>query len=325
MKIIDQFEGYVQAIDERSRTKKSTIAVVADRWNRYLDATLDAVARGWVNLRVIGSDSLREECAKRFSGHPTGCEYFTIPDPRKQIDQLRRWCAGGEIHAILQGDLSDSRVSRMFSSADPCATLEEGIARACILSIPTYPKPLTVIGPFGPEKTTFDTMVHQMKYGFHLMKGFNIDKPKVALLSAMDKVGIDDLHTYNCRCLISMVKLEQIPSLDLEGPLSIDTAVDPGTVEHLGWKGPVAGQADVIVVDSRQTRSVIALTLTEFGNAKAVRIILGGRLPVLILNEGSQPDDGINGIAVALSLSSYMKKAEPLDWLTHPEPIDYAW
>ncbi len=325
MESADHFAAFVQAAGESSRTRVPTIAVVANRWNRYLDAALGAVAKGWVNLRVIGQDALHQECTQRFSNHPSKFEFFSISNPRKQTDQLRRWCAASEINTILQGDLTDTQISRMFTSADPCATLEEGIARACILSIPTYPKPLTIIGPFGPEKTTFDTMVHQMKYGFHLMNGFNVDKPKVALLSAMDKVGIDDLHTYNCRCLLSMVKLEQIPNLHLEGPLSFDTAVDPGTVEHLGWKGPVAGQADVLVVDSRQTRSVIALTLTEFGKAKAVRIILGGRLPVVILNDGSQAVDGQNGIATALSLSSYMKNAEPLDWLTHPEPIDYAW
>lgn len=315
----------VQRLDRGERTAKPTICVVVRGWSHYAQVGLTAVKRRWARLRIICDEAALRPHIEHGMIPDRDVSIHHAADPDEQLSLLQKWCASGEVDVLLRGDLTHSRIFHLLANPYHRQSIEDGISRACLLSVPGYPKPLTIIGAIGPEKPLFDQMVIHMKNGYHLARGLGIERPKIALLSAMDRVGIDDLHTYNCKCLVSMVHLEQIPDLDLEGPMSFDTAVDPRTVEHIDWSGPVAGQADIIIVDSHQTRSILTLTLTEFGHAQAARVVLGGRIPLAIVPPEASTVDGENALAVALTLAPYLRDARPLNWLTDTDPIDYAW
>ncbi|GBE29304.1 MAG TPA: hypothetical protein ENH10_03560 [Bacteroidetes bacterium] len=324
-KVPKDIRELVSRLDKSTGSKPPTLCVVANSWNHYLKAGLMAVKRRWATLRIICDETVMKPYLDQGMIPDRDVSVHHVSDSNAQLALLRDWCVEKEVDVLLPGDLSQGQLYHLLSNPYHRQSLEDGASRACLVSVPGYPRIFAIVGPVNPENPLFNQMVLHMKNGYHLAAGLGVERPKIALLSALDRVGIDDLHTYNCKCLVSQNQLEQIPGMDLEGPMSFDTAIDPATVEYLGWKGPVAGQADILIVDNQQTRSILALTLKIFGKAQTARVGLGGRIPLAYLLEDATDVDVENTLAAAINLAPYMRKADPLDWLTEPDPIDYAW
>ncbi|HEB84226.1 MAG TPA: hypothetical protein ENI92_04405 [Bacteroidetes bacterium] len=323
---IRTLEALADSLSERTGTgPKPRLGVVVSGLERDFDAAIAAKKLGWAELRLLGEEDRIRGVLEENGIAPGECEIIGETSAEKQLSLIHSWCQGGEVDTLLMGDFSPKQVHDVISNPFHGVPVEEGVSRAVLLSMPRYPKFLILLSDPGPGKTGFDSMILHIKNGVHLARAVGIDHPKIALLSAMDMVGVDDLHTYNCRCIASQVSNRQIRDIDLEGPLSFDTAVDEYTVSHLPHAGPVAGNADILVLDSHHTRSVLALTLTCFGRARAARILLGGRVPVAITPARKDDPDKTLAIALGLYIAPYLKVARPLDWLTHPDLFDYAW
>ncbi|MDP8205328.1 MAG: phosphate acyltransferase [Candidatus Electryonea clarkiae] len=306
--------------------RKPVVGLVVGGPSRDFDAAISLKKKGWIELKLLGD---REQIGKLMLEAWMEPDYYEIEqcvNPNEQIKFLQNWCKNGEVDVLLHGDMTPRQLYHLLSNPYHRLPLENGVTRACVLSLPSYPKLLTIAGHARPGPPSYDSLVIHLKNSVHLCRALGIERPKIAFLSPMDEVGIDDFHTYNCQVITSMVGQEQISGVDVEGPLSFDTAIDPWTAEQRNRIGPVAGQADVIIVDSHQTRSVLALTLSSFGEAYSARILLGGKVPIAILPQAKGDEiDEIAAIGLALSVVPYLKKADPLDWLTHPDPMDYAW
>ncbi len=261
-----------------------------------------------------------------FSGYsPQEVEIHDAVTPKDQVRILLDWISSRAIDVLSTGDLNQLQLYHLLANPYHGSTLEEGMSRACLISYPGYPKLLAIVGPTGQQQPSFDALVIHTKNSVHLAYGLGIPKPKIALLSAIDAVTFEDLHTYNCRCLVAMSKNQQISGVELDGPMNLDTAIAPRSIKRAGLESAVTGQADVLIVDSHQTRSVLALTLEYFRDADLARIILGGRVPLTLFPHINQEKSILGSLAVALHVSRYLSAAQTFNWDTHIDPLDYVW
>ncbi|MBZ0263989.1 hypothetical protein K8I28_04905 [bacterium] len=317
-------ESLIAARDASSAEKPVLATVVQDKGNN-LDTAIEAYRKGWVKLLLLGNTDLIKQKLQVAHVDPADCIIEQTDSIFALLTRLHDWCVKEGVDVLLAGDLSGREISHLLTNPYHQVTLEGGLSRACVLSLPNYPKLLTIIGGVGSDVYGSEFLTIHLKNSVHLTKALKIKNPKIALLSAMDQVGIDDMHTYDCQCLINMVNLEQIEGINIAGPMSFDTAVNRKAASYFQNDDKVSGDADVIIVDSHQTRSVLALTLTCFGAASAARVLLGGRIPVAVIPGRGTLSDKIAGIALALEMSPYLRFAVPQDWLSDRNPIDYVW
>ncbi len=126
------------------------------------------------------------------------------------------------------------------------------------------------------------------------------DKPKVALLSALEIVNPKIQDTIDAAILSKMADRGQIKNATVDGPFALDNAVSPEAAEHKGISGVVAGQADILVVPNLQVGNVLTKALVYFAKCNVAAAIMGAAKPIVMTSRTDTIHNKLLSIAMAL-------------------------
>lgn len=121
------------------------------------------------------------------------------------------------------------------------------------------------------------------------MQKLGIDKPKVAVLAAVETVNPQMQATIDAACLSKMSQRGQIKDAIIDGPLALDNAINEEAALQKGIKSEVAGQADILLMPAIEAGNVFYKALLYLGNFKAASVVCGAKVPVVLT---SRADDG---------------------------------
>lgn len=128
-------------------------------------------------------------------------------------------------------------------------------------------------------------------------QAFGID-PKVALLSYSTK-GSGSGPSVDVVTEATKLAQEAAPSLNIDGPLQFDAAVDAATGASKAPGSNVAGQANVLIFPDLNSGNIAYKTAQRIGGAIAVGPILQGlRKPINDLSRGAKVEDIVNTVAI---------------------------
>jgi len=129
------------------------------------------------------------------------------------------------------------------------------------------------------------------------------EKPKVALLSALEVINPKIQDTMDAAILSKMADRGQIKNAIVDGPFALDNAVSPEAARHKNIAGPVAGQADILVVPNLQVGNVLTKALVYFAKRNVAAAIMGAAKPIVMTSRTDTVENKILSIAMALYIS----------------------
>jgi len=132
-----------------------------------------------------------------------------------------------------------------------------------------------------------------------------ISKPRVAILAAVENVQLPampaTLHGELIKRYARGGLLKQPCYVD--GPLALDNAVSPAKAAAKGIGGPVAGQADVLVVPNIESGNIFYKALTSLHGDEMAGVVVGARCPLVVPSRADSPMTKLFCIALASYLS----------------------
>ncbi len=127
-----------------------------------------------------------------------------------------------------------------------------------------------------------------------------IERPKVALLAAVEVVNLEMPETVDAAELSKMADRGQLKGCVVDGPLALDLAVSAEAAQHKRVKSPVAGDADILVMPEIAAGNILAKGLIYMGGAKAAGLIAGAARPVVMLSRSDSKEQKLNSIALGV-------------------------
>jgi len=124
------------------------------------------------------------------------------------------------------------------------------------------------------------------------------ERPKVSVLSAVEKAVPDHAPSDDALALAEMAKKGDIRGCDVEGPLSLDLSISPMAVAKKGHEGPVAGRADILLCPEFISANLLAKSTTYFARYRLAHVIMGASAPVLIPSRSDTPEAKFLSIAL---------------------------
>jgi phosphotransacetylase len=91
----------------------------------------------------------------------------------------------------------------------------------------------------------------------------------------------------------------QITGGVLDGPLALDNAISPEAARIKGIGGPVAGQADILVVPDLEAGNMLAKSLSFLADADSAGIVVGARVPITLTSRADSVESRLASCAVA--------------------------
>ena len=105
------------------------------------------------------------------------------------------------------------------------------------------------------------------------------ERPRVAVLCAVEKVNPRMKETVEAAELAEMNRSGEIPDCVVEGPISYDVAMDPGIAAIKDYRSENCGRFDVLVTPDLTTGNLLGKSLFVSAHAELAGIVVGTRIP----------------------------------------------
>ncbi len=131
--------------------------------------------------------------------------------------------------------------------------------------------------------------------------------PKVAPVAAVEVVNLKMPVTVEAAELAKMNEEGKITGCIVDGPLSLDLAIDPEAAKHKGAEGrKIVGDADVILFGDIHAGNLVYKALTHTAQVKNGCILCGTSAPVILTSRSDSTETKVNSIALAAVVAEAM-------------------
>ena len=173
------------------------------------------------------------------------------------------------------------------------------MSHAFVLDVPTYHKVLTVTDAAVNIFPTLDDKRDIVQNAIDFMRAVGVERPKVAILSAVETVTSKIPSTIDAAALCKMADRGQIEGGVLDGPLAFDNAISAEAARIKKIASPVAGDPDVLVVPDLEAGNILVKNLNFLSRADAAGVVLGARVPIILTSRADNERTRMASCAVA--------------------------
>ena len=169
--------------------------------------------------------------------------------------------------------------------------------------LPAYHKLLVVTDGGMMTYPTVEQKAGIIKNAVDCYKKLGIENPKIACVAAVEKVNPKMPETVDAAELKKMNEEGIIKDCIVEGPISLDLAVNADSAKRKKYDSPVAGDADVILVPNIQVGNVAHKSMLQFGNGKMAGVVVGAKCPIIINSRGSSAEEKFDSLLLACAVA----------------------
>lgn len=136
-------------------------------------------------------------------------------------------------------------------------------------------------------------------------KALGIEKPKVAVISAVETISPGMPSTIDGAVITKMYERGQLPGFIVDGPLAMDNAVSKEAALHKGIKSEVSGDVDILLMPNIESGNIFYKALVYLGGgADTAGVVIGAKVPLVVPSRSDSPENKLNSIVIA-NLISY--------------------
>ena len=187
-----------------------------------------------------------------------------------------------QVDALMKGALSIEELMGAVRAEGIGLQTARRMSHVVALDVPTYPRPLFLTDTELHPHPGVDAKRDIVQNAVELVQALGIDTPKVAILSAMERIDPRVESTMEAAALCKMAERGQIVGALVDGPMPFETAISEEAAQRKGVTSPVAGKADILVVPDLEAGQMLVKQLQYLISAQAAGLILGARVPIVV-------------------------------------------
>ena len=218
----------------------------------------------------------------------------------------------GRAETLMKGSLHTDELLGAVVNRETGLRTERRISHCFLLDVPGHEKVLIITDAAINIAPSLEEKVDIVQNAIDLAQAMGLAEPKVAILSAMETVNPRLASTVEAAALCKMAERGQITGGLLEGPLALDNAISVEAARIKGIGGPVAGQADILVVPDLEAGNMLAKSLGYLAGADSAGIVMGARVPITLTSRADSVRSRLASCAVAALVAQRRRVAAPV-------------
>ncbi len=188
----------------------------------------------------------------------------------------------------MKGSLHTDELMSVIVSRDAGLRTERRISHSFVMDIPTYPKLLHITDAAVNIAPDLKTKRDIAQNCIDLARALGVERPKMAVLSAVETVTPGIASTSDAAALVGMSKSGEITGGEIEGPLAFDNAISAEAAKIKGIISNVAGSPDILLVPDIEAGNILFKALQYLAGGRPAGVVLGARVPIVLT---SRADD----------------------------------
>jgi phosphotransacetylase len=264
-----------------------------------LAGALEAGVRGLIVPLLVGPAGKIAETAAAAQLDLANVEIVDVPHSHASAAKAVELIRQGKAEILMKGSLHTDELMSAIVSREGGLRTGRRISHVFIMDVPTYHKVLIVTDAAINIAPTLEDKVDICQNAIDLAVSLGLDKPKVAILAAVETVTSKMPATLDAAALCKMAERGQIKGGILDGPLAFDNAINAQAAETKGIKSAVAGDPDILLAPDLEAGNILAKQLSFLANADSAGMVLGAKVPVILTSRADTVRSRIASCAVA--------------------------
>ena len=305
--------GKYEQLLERCRGLEPIPAAVA--WpcdESSLAGAIDAGRDGLIVPILVGAAAKISEVAKAKGIALRETEVVDAPTSRAAAAKAVELVRTGRAELLMKGSLHSDEILGAVVARETGLRTGRRLSHVFLMDVPTYHKVLVVTDGAINIAPTLEDKVDICQNAIDLARAFGIERPKLAILAAVETVNSKMPATLDAAALCKMAERGQIRGGLLDGPLAFDNAISREAAKTKGIVSDVAGDPDILLAPDLEAGNMVAKQLSFLARADSAGLVLGARVPVILTSRADSVRSRIASCAVAMLAAHARRKLASL-------------
>jgi phosphotransacetylase len=273
-----------------------------------LSGAVEAFEQGLIVPFLVGPAAVIKKIAAS-SGIDLGkLEIVDVPHSHAAAEKAVALVREGRAEILMKGSLHTDELMGAVVSRDGGLRTGRRISHVFIMDVPTYHKPLVITDGAINIAPTLEDKMDICQNAVDLAISLGLERPKVAILAAVETVTSKMPATIDAAALCKMAERGQIKGAILDGPMAFDNAISKEAAATKGIQSPVAGDPDILLAPDLEAGNMLAKQLSFLANADSAGMVLGAKVPIILTSRADSVRSRIASCAVAVLVAHARRK-----------------
>ena len=291
---------YEELLEKCGRIEAVVTAIVHPCEGTALSGAIVAAEKGLIIPILVGPRAKIEATADVLGVDVRHLQIVDAPHSHasavKAVELLRE----AKAELLMKGSLHTDELMAAVVSRDGGLRTARRISHVFVMDVPTYHKVLIVTDGAINIAPTLEDKVDICQNAIDLAVSLGRQRPKVAILAAVETVTSKMPATIDAAALCKMSERGQITGAILDGPLAFDNAISKDAAETKHIHSEVAGDPDILVAPDLEAGNILAKQLSFLANADSAGLVLGARVPIILTSRADSVRSRIASCAIAM-------------------------
>jgi phosphotransacetylase/acyl dehydratase len=309
VKLLERGRHYRRLLEATKNLPPLRTAVVHPVDSHALVAVAELAKAGLIIPVLVGPEARIQAAAEQASIDLGPYDIVNTEHSHAAAEMAVAMARQRKVAALMRGAIRTHELMHFVDSLQGLRT-ERRMSHVFAVDIPSFPRPLFVTDAVVNVLPTLDDKRDIIQNAIELAHAVAIPSPKVAILSAQNMITSKLESTLDAAVLCKMADRGQISGGILDGPVAFDVGISESAAKGRGINSPVAGQADILVVPNLEAGNILIDQLEYFADAQVAGIVLGARVPVIMVHRRDDMIAHLASCALALRLTSQIAQGD---------------
>ncbi len=295
---------YEQILERCAKLDPLPTAVAHPCEKSALAGAVEASEKGLIRPILVGPAAKIAEVAKSAGIDLRGMEVVDSPHSHASAAKAVSLVREGRAELLMKGSLHTDELLGAVVARETGLRTGRRLSHAFLMDVPTYHKVLIVTDAAINIAPSLEDKVDICQNAIDLAISLGRERPKVAILAAVETVNSKMPATLDAAALCKMAERGQIKGALLDGPLAFDNAISREAAETKGIRSEVAGDPDILLAPDLEAGNILAKQLSFLANADSAGLVLGARVPIILTSRADSVRSRIASCAVGV-LAAY--------------------
>ncbi len=266
-----------------------------------IEAAVSAQHLGLIQPIMVGPRSRIEAIAAANNLDLSAMEFLeTGDDPVAAAQASADLCRAGKAGVLMKGSLHTDELLGVVVGKDGGMRTNRRMSHVFVFDIPHQSRPLLMadcvvnINPSLMEKRDI------IQNAIDLAHALNIERPYVAILSAVETINPAIPGTIEAAALSKMAERGQLTGAAVDGPLAYDIAISVEAARIKGINWPRAERPDILIMPNLEAGNMLYKQMVHLAKAECAGIVLGTKVPIVLTSRADSPKARVASCALAI-------------------------
>ena len=284
-------------ITKAKQSAGGVIAVAAAQDSDVLAACVAAQKEGIARPIFVGDEVKIAAILTEMSENPTDFEVIPATDDADSAAKAVALVREGRAGFLMKGLMSTG--SLMKAVVDKELGLRTGnlLSHCMLYEVPGHGRLLNVTDGGMNTFPDLEKKAGILENAARTMQALGYTSLTAACVCGAEAVDAKIQATVDAEALSGMQGRWSGFNMTVFGPVGLDLAISQRACEHKGYTAPGAGEADILLVPTYEVGNALGKSLTYFANAKSAGIIVGAKVPIVLVSRSDTAETKLASIA----------------------------